>query len=560
MIIMSNKKINNLFYSLLLLAISFIILSSNVVFANTYSNNSIEIEVSQGSLSYDYGENVTISINVKNKNRYAKLYYKILDVYTGGGFEALNINTSYKVIDELLSDNTSMILKDKYHSESKGAIAFNGKDKMTIGRHVYEITKKEYEEFRRYRSEKEIIEKETSEPYQKVEQEKIDIVKSQVNATLFIKVIVLLIIVIFIIFVWFIIKSKSRSGYGFMFIVFISTLLIGIILPNALNVDKLYAADIYNENVKCIKTISTQVDYANLLCTFDIKIEYYFVNTIAPITDLELDTDLDTLPDYLEVLYLTDLNDIDTDKDGLFDGVEVYNTHTDPLRIDSNNNGINDGDEDYDKDGLSNIEEKNNGTAYDNADTDFDNLSDYDEINGIKSIYGDNTYITDPLNADTDGDGLIDGTEIKLGLNPTNPNDADSKVNQTISKGALPKELTTESSIPISFRGELVGDIDENVTVSVVVDKYFDNLRAIVGSPVKIDTAYASDDGLKIVYDISKYNAIKDRIQLCKLVDGKLVMIENTYVENNTLVGDVSSGVYVLVDIKLMLQEANIFN
>ena len=104
MIIMSNKKINNLFYSLLLLAISFIILSSNVVFANTYSNNSIEIEVSPGSLSYDYGENVTISINVKNKNRYAKLYYKILDVYTGGGFEALNINTSYKVIDELLSD------------------------------------------------------------------------------------------------------------------------------------------------------------------------------------------------------------------------------------------------------------------------------------------------------------------------------------------------------------------------------------------------------------------------------------------------------------------------
>lgn len=194
-------------------------------------------------------------------------------------------------------------------------------------------------------------------------------------------------------------------------------------------------------------------------------LEYYFVNTIAPITDLELDTDSDTLPDYLEVLYLTDLNNDDTDSDGLHDGVEVYRTYTDPLRIDTDNNGVNDGDEDYDKDKLTNIEGKNNGTDYDNVDTDFDSLSDYDEINGVKSKDGTRTYILDPLSDDTDGDGLRDDTELKLNLNPTNSRDAHTKVSQTSSEDAIPRELGKKSSVPISFYGELAGDIDENVKV-----------------------------------------------------------------------------------------------
>lgn len=44
-----------------------------------------------------------------------------------------------------------------------------------------------------------------------------------------------------------------------------------------------------------------------------------------------------------------------------------------------------------------------------NKDTDTDGLSDYDESN---------TYATSPYLADTDGDGILDGQEIRLGKNP----------------------------------------------------------------------------------------------------------------------------------------------
>ena len=45
-------------------------------------------------------------------------------------------------------------------------------------------------------------------------------------------------------------------------------------------------------------------------------------------------------------------------------------------------------------------------------DSDYDLLSDYEEVN----VYG-----TDPHNPDTDGDGMPDGVEVKLGRNPNGP-------------------------------------------------------------------------------------------------------------------------------------------
>ena len=307
----------------------------------------------------------------------------------------------------------------------------------------------------------------------------------------------------------------------------------------------------YQENVQYNKSVTTQVNYANFTCTFRVTVEYYFINTIAPITDLELDTDSDTLPDYLEVLYLTDLNNEDTDGDGLPDGVEVYRTYTDPLRVDTDNNGVNDSDEDYDKDKLTNIEEKNHGTDYDNTDIDFDSLSDFDEINGVKTKDGLRTYQTDPLSDDTDSDGLRDDTELKLNLNPNNPSDAYTKVNQEISTSSvLPKSLTVESSTPISFKGELVGDIDEKVKVRLGTDNFFDELDSKVGNPISIKTDYGGSDGLKIEFDITKYASIKDRLQLCRYEDGELIPVEHTYVSGNKLLGDVYSGEYVLIDSK----------
>lgn len=58
---------------------------------------------------------------------------------------------------------------------------------------------------------------------------------------------------------------------------------------------------------------------------------------------------------------------------------------------------------DSDGDGLSDAEEQRLGTDPNNPDTDGDGLSDGDEVN---------RYRTDPLKADTDGDGLTDGQEV----------------------------------------------------------------------------------------------------------------------------------------------------
>ncbi len=123
----------------------------------------------------------------------------------------------------------------------------------------------------------------------------------------------------------------------------------------------------------------------------------------------QTDTDGDGLIDLYEHIFGSDKNAEDTDGDGLSDYIEVMIVGTDPLYKDTDENGVEDGDEDYDGDGLTNLQEVSYGTDLTLRDTDNDELTDYEEI----FIYG-----TDPLNPDTDGDAINDGDEIKLGLDP----------------------------------------------------------------------------------------------------------------------------------------------
>jgi len=67
--------------------------------------------------------------------------------------------------------------------------------------------------------------------------------------------------------------------------------------------------------------------------------------------------------------------------------------------------------QDSDRDGLSNKEELEIGTLPEKRDTDEDQIDDYEEVY---------EYKTDPLRADTDGDGIRDGNELAQGLDPLN--------------------------------------------------------------------------------------------------------------------------------------------
>jgi len=103
----------------------------------------------------------------------------------------------------------------------------------------------------------------------------------------------------------------------------------------------------------------------------------------------------------------TDPLEYDTDHDGLSDLEERYSYGSDPNKLDS------------DDDGLRDNHEVDYNTAPLIEDTDGDGLWDGAEVDGIwagftvhektgEQVYGE-PFITDPAKADTDGDGLYDG-------------------------------------------------------------------------------------------------------------------------------------------------------
>jgi len=95
---------------------------------------------------------------------------------------------------------------------------------------------------------------------------------------------------------------------------------------------------------------------------------------------------------------------VDTDKDGLMDRWEwLHFGNLDPI-----------GQGDEDVDGLTNLEEQEAGTDPLVADSDGDGLTDGEEVH---------TYGTDPLDADSDDDGIPDGWEAEHGLDPLSAED-----------------------------------------------------------------------------------------------------------------------------------------
>jgi uncharacterized repeat protein (TIGR01451 family) len=155
---------------------------------------------------------------------------------------------------------------------------------------------------------------------------------------------------------------------------------------------------------------------------------------------------------------LTDVRDPDSDNDGLYDGTELGvttpdadtdvgaghfipdgdagATTTDPLDRDTDDGGVPDGAEDTDKDGVVDPGERDPNVAADDvtppADDDMDGLTNAEEaelgtdpqdadsdddgvLDGAEANYADDTDgdgLINPLDPDSDNDGLFDGTEV----------------------------------------------------------------------------------------------------------------------------------------------------
>ena len=164
------------------------------------------------------------------------------------------------------------------------------------------------------------------------------------------------------------------------------------------------------------------------------------------------DSDGDGLPDPDELyVHHTDPLKADTDGDGLGDAEEI-GLGTDPAHPDTDRDGLPDGWEaanglapldpsdgataDTDGDGLANAEEMRLGTNPRARDTDGDGLRDDEEVG----------FGSDPRKADTDDDGLDDAEEIGLGTDPAQPDTDDD---------GLPDGWETENRLdPLSAVGD----------------------------------------------------------------------------------------------------------
>ncbi|MBO4650685.1 MAG: cellulose binding domain-containing protein [Clostridiales bacterium] len=274
-------------------------------------------------------------------------------------------------------------------------------------------------------------------------------------------------------------------------------------------------------------------------------LSYTDVNAEKLGIDIKSDTDGDYLSDYLEQELGTNSHKKDTDEDHVIDSIEVFFLQTDPLNPDSDDNGVIDGYEDFDSDGLTNDNEMTGATLFYKADTDEDRLLDGEEIN----VYG-----TDPINDDTDDDGISDYEEIMMGTNPLSPD-----VEQ--------REQTADYIVDNDESPEIVG-----VSITMSTERYLPSVISVsdvynvnmpstevvarVGSPLQFDSVVDFDSAaVTIKYDENSLGSVdEDNLGILWFDEENLVfeVVENVAVdtENNTLTMILDHfSIYVMIDL-----------
>lgn len=253
-----------------------------------------------------------------------------------------------------------------------------------------------------------------------------------------------------------------------------------------------------------------------LLILKNINVELPEDDDIEQPEDALKDTDNDGLVDNAEEIFGGDKNKSDTDGDGLTDEQEYHLYPYCKLDMsDTDEDGVSDLYEDLDWDGLTNEEEFNYNTQPLEKDSDLDGLSDSEEIR---------IYKTNPNKVDTDDDGLTDKEEVELG---TDPNKADSDGDGLIDSKSEFEKTEENDEILVDVKG------DSDAIQSLKVDKVeeFEDKR-IPGQissmyelkyngklesrtiTFNIDTSNVDMNDLKVMY-------FDEEDQVLKLVEGQ---------------------------------------
>lgn len=288
---------------------------------------------------------------------------------------------------------------------------------------------------------------------------------------------------------------------------------------------------------------SKEFDFLNTKVDKNIELFARWVD-IADTTD----SDGDGLTDPAEEYFGTDPTKSDTDNDGLTDYFEISFSNTDPLRVDTDSDGISDAQEDFDNDGLTNLEEQTNNGDPLISDTDFDGLLDKDELDhGTKLDM-----------ADTDGDGLSDYDELYIfHLDPllqmTDGQTLDSErlFHQKLESKNI--SISDSNNVYPSLEVNTTGNFNTTTTISETTDSSLLGNKAIVGSAIDVLTSSDLSTGAELAFEIENpYNSTSDNAYLiCRYTENEgFIPMETSATENTISTTITESGTYFVLNVE----------
>lgn len=574
------KMINRIFFVKIKYLICYLIIglslliNANILYAKRVDLSGLSINLTlkkQSELSnkgsnvdnenkeVDKDKSVVARLTITNNNLYESAKITIKENAPQGFRQnGLNKNTSEKNINIKKNENETLTYNYKYDkrflADQYNSIAYDENENLILDKESQILidnredyvnvdeSNKNYKEFNKDREKQEEIDK-----------------KFNKSSNIFLIILIVIFVAIIFYFVFIIVMTKirdmSNENYDDPFKMMMFLLLISIIVSavsSSVNASS-YIPNIYSKKDEFKKVIFESIQFNERYYRFEYEITVKFSNSNA-VAYTENDTDGDLLLDYDEYMYMTDMNNKDTDNDGLSDYIEVKLLNYNPLSYDTFNDSRNDANRDYDGDGLSNIKEVELGTSLILGDTDGDLISDYDEV------YGEPP--TNPLYIDTDGDGLNDYAELKLGLDPTNMYtdgitlDSERKIEQSLDLTIIPNELRTGDVIIKSVSGSVNGLIDENITFHNYQNNNFDNVMALVSNPFRVENE--DNNKVKVTFDVSRVYDRIEKLILCKYENGMFIPVDTDF-KGNEILADVTSGIYGVLDSEYILRDMRIY-